>query len=324
MQHHCLLPEHDIMATQWRYGRQNMDNRRMNIAVVILNWNQPEAIATCLKAICAWRRLRPEIWVVDNASNPPLELKEPCPLKVHILRSEVNRGFAGGNNMALSAIMQTQADAALLLNSDAKIAEIDAEYLVSTISAEPGIGVAGPCLVEQRASGQSIANYGGRDIARHANTRLARRPTDGLPFFDVDYVPGTVALFSAAMLKATGVFEEEFFFSGEQADLCVRARKAGFRCVTAPGAVAIHEPDTASPLRNTLYPYYTLRNRFLYIRRHSGRRKPLHFLCWTCRGAAMVMLALLQCCFARARAIFWALNDGLKGHFGNRHDRFGC
>lgn len=274
--------------------------------------------------LCAWQQIKPRIWIVDNGSRPAMETAAlPPRAAISLLRSEVNRGFAGGNNIALADILNSERDAVLLLNTDAQIQERDAMLLMEELAQDSKIGAAGPCIMETTTNGRTCPTFGGRDISRYRHTRIFRPPDGGKKKIDVDYVPGTVALLRCEMLRRTGLFDEEYFFSGEMADLCARARKAGYRCITAVDATAIHAPDTASELRETLYAYYTLRNRFLYTRKHAKSQKTLRAARWLGIGALMAGSAILRGKRAQARALLLAMNDALSGRFGNRHEQFG-
>ena len=68
--------------------------------------------------------------------------------------------------------------------------------------------------------------------------------------------------------KQTACLDEEYFFSGEVADFCTRVHARGMGCAVYSGCVATHESDTGSAVRDTLYNYYTLRNRFLFVKRN--------------------------------------------------------
>jgi GT2 family glycosyltransferase len=86
--------------------------------VVIVNWNGAHLLPDCLDGL---RRQSDEIafetWVVDNASHDDSEklLAEQYP-EVRVLQSGSNRGFAGGNNVALREVTTPFA---VLLNNDA-------------------------------------------------------------------------------------------------------------------------------------------------------------------------------------------------------------
>ena len=210
----------------------------MKLSVVILNWNAAQDTATCLRSVQAWEPTglvgRPAIWVVDNGSRPPgIEpVRREFP-DVHVVQSPTNRGFGGGSNLGIEAALDSGADAVLLLNNDASVDASSVATMLATLGSDPAIGVVGPTVWHQRR----CVSAGGRDIARHGVTHLRLRepPTAQL---DVDYVPGTIALVKRQVFEQVGLLDEDYFFGGEMADLCHRARLRGFRSVTDPRARA--------------------------------------------------------------------------------------
>ena len=320
----------------------------MNLAVVILNWNQAAATIRCVEAVAAWTQVTPDIWVVDNASQDGSRdlIPKQCPT-AQVLASDSNLGFAGGNNLALRRILSSRSDVVLLLNNDAVIAEDQVQHLLTELATHPRLGIVGPLLDERRgrssptalrhsasrrregfapAGPEQVFTAGGRDIARHLGTRH-ECPVPDLPaliathrLLDVDYVPGTVALVRAEVFRIAGLFDEDYFFSGEMADFCRRAVGQGYTSAICPWACATHAPGGGA--RTTLYRYYTLRNRFLYIRKFYPSRRALYTCLWSAVALAMATRSLIQGRPAEARAAWRALYDGLAGRFGNRNELF--
>ena len=293
----------------------------MNLAVVILNWNATEDTENCLRSVKAWSSngfsSSPTIWVVDNDSDPPgIDEVTRKYRDVHFLCNEVNLGFAAANNLAITAALASGNDAILLLNNDAFMDDQGIESMMATLASNPQIGVVGPTLWDQG----ELLSAGGRDIARHEFTHLRppQLPTDLL---DVEYVPGTVALVAARVFETVGLLDEDYFFSGEMADLCFRARQHGFRCVIDPGARATHNLDRSAELRKTLHVYYVFRNRFLYARKHYPRKKAWHYTVWAFRGTGTAVAAMLKGNVRLARAVGLGVLDGLRGRFGGQNDR---
>lgn len=301
----------------------------MNLAVIILNWKQAAATVSCVQAVAAWQRLAPAIWVVDNASPEGSGDLLRCPAAA-VLASAVNLGFAGGNNLALRSILASKTETVLLLNNDAQIAEDQVQELLSELAAHPRLGIVGP-LLREVVGREQIFSAGGRDIARHLSTR-DKHPWTELPalvathrLLEVDYVPGTVALIRAEVFRRVGFFDEDYFFSGELADFCRRARAQGFQSAICSRAWATHLTARGDRTRLTLYRYYTLRNRFLYIRKYyAPQGRALFASFWSIAGLAMAARLLVQGRFAEARAALLALRDGLSGRFGNRNELFGA
>ncbi len=86
--------------------------------VVIVNWNGAHLLPACLDAVAKQvSDFTFETWVVDNASMDSSRtlLAERYPW-VRMVPSEVNLGFAGGNNLALRMVTTPYA---VLLNNDA-------------------------------------------------------------------------------------------------------------------------------------------------------------------------------------------------------------
>lgn len=86
--------------------------------VIIVNWNGAHLLPDCLDGL---RRQRGsvafETWVVDNASHDgSVQLLRDGYPEVRVVQSDRNRGFAGGNNLALR---QVTTEFAVLLNNDA-------------------------------------------------------------------------------------------------------------------------------------------------------------------------------------------------------------
>ncbi len=293
----------------------------MKLSVVILNWNTSRDTVACLRSVQAWEATgavgRPRVWVVDNGSRPPeIEaVRQEFPA-VQLIQSPVNRGFAGGSNMGIEAALASGTDAVLLLNNDASVDARSVAAMLDTLGSDPAIGVVGPTIWHAGA----CISVGGRDIARHATTHLRPR-TPLTAMQDVDYVSGTAALVKREVFERVGLLDEDYFFGGEMADLCHRARRSGFRSVTEPRARALHDLERSSRDRRTLHIYYVVRNRFLYARKHHPRRSAWLYSRWAARGALTALAALCRGQPRRARAVALGVLDGVRGRSGGQNER---
>lgn len=286
------------------------------ISVIVVNWCREDATVRCARRVLAWKELRPALFVVDNGSGAAVVERLESELAGAAVRASAsNLGFGGANNLVLDEI---DSEFVLLLNNDARIDEESVTLLLRCLRDRPAVGVAGPVLESARPPHQVIA-AGGRDPARYARTHLtaverATELQEGRPY-SVDYVPGTVALVRSDLLRDLGGFDETYFFSCEMADLCSRARESGFDSFVVPAARAAHDLEEAGPLRTSLYPYYSLRNRFLFIRRRR-RRKFWPTAGWAARGTLRWIASVAMGRLELARSLSLALVHGLRGHFG--------
>jgi GT2 family glycosyltransferase len=300
------------------------------VVVIILNWNDAARTLRAASAVREWRRVRAELRVVDNGSSEEdvarlkAELDADC-----LLSSPANLGFSGGHNLAFGSLRrgaETGGDVpVLLLNSDARLAEDDLRELLDVLCAHPEAAAVGPLLYEVGAGATHLC-AGGNDIARHLNAHrivaaagAPDAPDAAARVQTADYVPGTIALLNPRALRAVGAFDERYFFSGEVADWCARARRLGYSAVIATRAVGHHDLGQPHALRGTLYFYYSLRNRLLFTRKFSSRRR-LYF--WYACYLKLAIGRLWRGQPASARAALLALWHGLRGKFGDQNHYF--
>lgn len=94
---------------------------------------------------------------------------------------------------------------------------------------------------------------------------------------EVDMISGCFLLVERSVWNRLGGFDERFFMYGEDADLALRARAAGFRPIICPQAEFIHEvgQSSATPAHKMLLLY---RGKAALIRAHRrGIAQPLAF-----------------------------------------------
>jgi GT2 family glycosyltransferase len=299
-----------------------------DLSVIILNWREEQQTIHCVDALRRWQTLKPELLVVDNESSDRSRKALAGALAANeLICSQANLGYAGGNNLGIGHALQNRAPFVLLLNNDAAIEETDTIRLIDRLRDQPRVAIIGPVLHEQQEGG--IQCYiGGRDIGQSVLTRKAASIEDvprvtGYPLADVDYVPGAVFLARRSVFEQIGDLDEDFFFSGEIADFCKRARGAGYRVCVDLQAQARHDTRAAPrSLRDTLYVYYNLRNRFLYAKKHCPSEQTKYLARWS--GLCLVEggRALAAGKLRKSRAILLALAHGCTGRFGNRNAAF--
>lgn len=300
----------------------------MALSVVIVNWRNEADTIRCVRAVRGWAVLDPQIIVVDNESTERSRAALAAAVKQdELISSEVNLGYGGGNNLGVRQALEASAEYILLLNSDAEIAEPALSSLVERLEAHPEVSILGP-VIHERSEGGEHCYIGGRDIALNTQTRIAAEAGDldrvaGYPLIAVDYVPGTVFLTRRTVFQQTGLLDERFFFSGEIADFCRRARAASHESFVDLNVSVTHDATRVSrSRRDTLYVYYSLRNRMLFARKHYPSKTVKHLAFWTCVCALEIAKALKSGDISRSRAIWLALWHGYANRSGNQNAAF--
>lgn len=291
-----------------------------NLSIVILNWNAAEDTINCVQNILTWQHLKPSIFVVDNASADGNvdQIKRACPT-VRLICSAENLGFAGGTNRGVKESLSYGDAPILLLNNDAIIKESDAARLLKTLSENEKVGFIGPLLFDADQP-DKLLSAGGKSPIKHHQTRIVNL-TSGDPLRVVEYVSGTAVLIRANVFHTVGFLDENYFFSTELADLCMRAKQHSYLSAIDTQARAYHKISRSAGLRDTLYVYYIIRNRFIYIRNSPYKIKIGFFAFWTIYSVALSLKLLFAGNKATAKAIWLGLVDGLQGRFGGQNER---
>lgn len=289
-------------------SQRNVEQHR--IAVVVLCWNDASEVHLAMDKLCSGLPSDTVIWIVDNASQIPFAHNGKNYVSLNVIRSEKNRGFAGGNNLAIIDILKEDFTYILLLNSDIQYSENLIGKLISYIDSHSDIDIVGPVIREGNER-----YYGGRDPAKFLNTRLTEKRAP-------DYVPGTFFLCRSSVFNQIGLLDEDFFFSGEIADFCKRATFQKFKLAIDYNSEIEHDVDSKTDQREGLYFYYNLRNRFLFLRKHHRKDRVSLATTWIMRGARILAGSLIEGNWTKIRATCWALFDGIMGNYGDRNDRF--
>jgi N-acetylglucosaminyl-diphospho-decaprenol L-rhamnosyltransferase len=251
------------------------------VSAVVVSFNTGKELLRCLASLAAHVRLPLEVVVVDNASadNSPDLVRAAYP-RARVIESRSNRGFSAANNEGLRA---SSAPQVLVLNPDAEVTPGAVETLSGILDARPPVGVVGP--LTRSADGSVQVSFGPdlTPLSEWRQGRLVRGVRDRRPEalreaaaraateHDPDWVSGSCFLARRRALESVGGFDEGFFLFEEDADLCLRLRRAGWRVLFTPEAEVRHALGRSmdqSPERARLeYDRSHLR----YYRKHNGR-----------------------------------------------------
>lgn len=243
------------------------------LATVIVCYRAPERTTLAARALAAQTRSVDRLYVVDNGGRDEAALRAALP-RATVLTTPRNLGFAGGANVGLRAALGDGADAVLLVNDDAHLADDAVSWLDAALD-EPRAGIVGPALLDADHRG-TIESLGLRLDARTGRLRELERGRPlraaGATRRDVQAVSGCVALIAREVLERVGLLDEGFFFYFEDVDLCLRAGRAGFRVLAEPRAVALHRRGSSVGQRSARRLYHAVRGHLRLGRKLEGER----------------------------------------------------
>lgn len=244
----------------------------MKIGIVVLSWNSFDMLDVCLLGLK--KHEQHPVYVVDNGSvdGSPGKIQEKHP-QVVLIRSPGNLGFAEGCNVGIRKALADGCDAIFLLNNDTIIDEPFADKCAALLEADASIGVVGPVIVEGHEP-DKIQCRGGRMTLWNLHFPFLGRGecyTKSERRDEVDWVLGAAMLIKREVFEAAGGLLDPEFYPAyvEEAELCYRARKAGYRSVITFGARVRHiGRQSAGGFRNAFRRMMC--NRFLFGVKHLG------------------------------------------------------
>ena len=232
------------------------------MTVVVPTLRAGETLRRCLTALEAQSFEEFETIVVDNSGTGMAAEFGHIP-GVRILASPGNAGFAGAINRAASC---SQAQFIATLNDDARPSP---HWLARLVAACRGRNDVGMCASQVRlSSSASRLDSAGLNIYLDGTTKQRGHDRPAAEFArDAEALlpSGCAALYRRDMLDQIGGFDDDYFLYGEDADVGLRARWAGWKCLYVAGAVVEHDYSATSGRASALKTYYVERNRIYTV-----------------------------------------------------------
>lgn len=287
----------------------------MDISVVIVSYNTRELLSNCLKSLeKAGKNLKMEIFVVDNNSHDgTVQMVRLNFQNVMLIANKKNLGFAKANNLALK---KAKSEYILILNPDTVVGEDTLVEMINFMEKSTDVGIS-TCKIELAIGGLD------KDARRHFPTpwRAAShflglsKIFKGSRIFDqyyigykspdleqeVDACAGAFMMVRKAAMDKVGLFDEDFFFYGEDLDWCWRFKEAGYKIMYTPITKIIHYKGASSGIKKSSRDvtlatkeskrrarYESVRAMKLFYKKHFEKSYPF-FINWLMYFAIWIM-----------------------------------
>ncbi len=228
----------------------------IKVSAVMLNYNSKYFPKMCVESFYRGKmNFKFEFIAVDNASTDPISLGylEKAAEKglVEYIRSDVNLGFGGGNNLGAK---NAHGKYVLILNPDIFVNEDSVQKMVDYMEAHPEVGVLGPKLVYPDGTVQDSC----RRNMNFSDLVIKRTFLKKLPLFkkrvakytmedfdhdkitEVDLLVGACFMIPRDVYEKAGGFDKRYFLFMEDFDLCREIHKLGKKIVYFPEVEVTH------------------------------------------------------------------------------------
>jgi GT2 family glycosyltransferase len=231
--------------------------KKTKLSIIILNYNTKDLLEDCLNSIKAClNEVETQVVVSDNSSTDesPEMVRNKFPWVK--LTEGPNGGFSKGNNRAKPLV---NGDLVLFLNPDTVVYKQVFTETVRYLDDHPEVGALTCKLILPNGKMD-------KDVRR-------KFPTPWISFkrlflgngreywyedipedktLEVDVIQGAFFLTRKKILDDVGWFDEDYFFQGEDIDLCWKIKEAGWKIIYYP-KVAIKHLKGSSTGKNKLW-----------------------------------------------------------------------
>ena len=265
------------------------------VAIIILNWKRSDLTIDLIKQfkLIKAKNIFFHIILIDNHSpdksfsrfnkvfaNNPL---------VTLFKTETNLGFSAGVNFDLNHALEKRYDYALVINSDVKITPNFLQELIKAFKRNTKLVITGPKIYftkghefhknrySKNQLGKVLWSAGGTIDWKNIyaqNKGIDEVDTGQYNRIDtsIDFISGCCMLINLSLLKKIGLFDDNYFMYLEDADLCTRIKRNGFKIAYIPKSVIYHHNAGSSSAGGNLQQYYLSRNRLLFAKKYANFR----------------------------------------------------
>ena len=232
------------------------------VSVVVLTCNGREHLGECLGSLLdqTWPRLEIVLVVNGSSDGSAAYVRERFGEAVRVLELEHNLGYTGGNNRGISA---TSGRYVCLLNDDTRVEPAWVEEMVKVIESRPRCGMVACKILSYDQPG--IIDNVGHVVYRDGTFRgRGRLEQDRGQYDRVEEVlspSGCAMMVRRCALDESGCFDEDFFIYGDDAELSLRLRLAGWKTFSAPAAVVRHKYSASTGAYSPFKAFLVERNR---------------------------------------------------------------
>jgi GT2 family glycosyltransferase len=217
-----------------------------------------------------------------------------------LMRLSKNGGYGYANNQAIRAALASAdpPEYFYLLNPDAYVHPGAVRELVRFMDQRPDVGLSGsqqeqpdgsinrsafrfPSVRSELIQGSRLG------VIRRlfADSEIAPVPTDHAG--PADWLSGASLMIRRQVLEKTGLFDDTFFLYFEETDLCLRARRLGYRCWYVPASRVVHLEGQSTGVTDkqavpSRLPRYWFESRHHYfMKNHGPWKKRMADVAWT-------------------------------------------
>jgi len=241
----------------------------MKIAVLLATFNRKEKTLTCLESLYKQEGLGStslEVFLTDDASSDGTvaSVMGIYP-EIHILRGTGSLFWAGGMRNSWNNALNADPDFYLLLNDDTILIKTAIADLLKYSSID-GNTIPAICVGSTLDWHTGQISYGGKKL-RSKNNIKSDTVFSKTQYVECDLGNANIMLVPKAVVRKIGILSDAFTHALADYDYTLRAKKAGFKVIVAPGVLGNCMDDHG---KNWKSANVSLKDRIKYLKSPKG------------------------------------------------------
>jgi GT2 family glycosyltransferase len=287
------------------------------VGVVIVTHNRKQVLENCLTSVLESTYENYVIIVIDNAStdNSFQMVSRDFP-SVKAIRSELNLGYTGGNNLGITYALQNEkCNYLLILNDDTVVTQNLINNLLNSIEKNKRIGVVNPKILDFETKRDICNRYGEHNYYFGVGYKSL---LDSKKAQEINLLRGTCFIIRKEVVEKIGLMDENYFLYFDEADLSSRVTNSKYKIVYEPTAIVYHQiSQSFNGKVNPVVLYYSTRNELLFARKHLNML--FFFPLWAFRFAfRLIIYAIRTRDLLIEKSILQGFIDFTKSNFGKK------
>lgn len=249
------------------------------LSIITVNYNGLKDTCALIDSITFNDNM--EVIVIDNGSkvDEASIITQRYP-QIKTIRSEINLGFAGGNNLGIKA---AKGKYLFLINNDTIFKHYKIRPLIDRLESSPTICMVCPKICF--AWGNNPIQYAGYTPLSKVTIRnkAIGYGEEDMGQYDTPhptpYAHGAAMLIKREAINKVGLMPECYFLYYEELDWSMMFTRSGYEIWYEPGCTIYHKESQSTGQNSPLRTYYITRNRLLIVKRNwHGLNKYLSYI----------------------------------------------
>lgn len=301
------------MCREFHDYRTKTYTMKITISIIIVNYRIKEELFNCLKSIkISKTKYSNEVIVIDNSevAIDKTELTKKYPWVKYIHNPE-NPGFGAANNLGAK---YAKGKYLFFLNPDTELYKGSIDKLIQFMEEDQTAAIVAPLLLDKDKNPYTLQGTSeltpikGLAALSFINKLFPNNPVSRSYWLywdkkikkEVDVVPGTAFVISKKVFEKVNGFDKNFFLYFEEADICKRVKKLGYKIYIIPDSKVYHEWGASTKKIENINEIFS-KSRFLYFKKHFGYMPAI--LVWLItsmnRNHLFILLIMLIALFLR-------------------------